>query len=73
MNKKLNPRPSAASSRSQGERKYVLEDVFWVPISNCSERHSDSAVPAQDRPDTCDASEVSNPVETELEAAWKFQ
>ena len=73
MNEKLNPRPSATSSRLQGERKYVLEDVFWVPVSNCRDRHSDSAVQAQDRPDTRDASEVSNPVETELEAAWRFQ
>jgi len=73
MNEKMNPRPAAASPTSQGERKYVLEDVFWVPVSNCSDRHSDSAVPSQHRSDTRDASEVSNPVETELDAAWKFR
>jgi len=73
MNEKINPRPAAASSTSHGERKYVLEDVFWVPVSNCRDRHSDSAVPSQHRADTCDTSEVSNPVETELDAAWKFR
>jgi len=73
MNEKMDPRASAASSTSQGEGKYVLEDVFWVPVSNCSDRHSDSAVPSQHRSDTRDASEVSNPVETELDAAWKFR
>ena len=73
MNEKMNPRPAAASPTSQRERKYVLEDVFWVPVSNCSDRHSDSAVPSQHRSDTRDVSEVSNPVETELDSAWKFR
>jgi hypothetical protein len=39
MNEKINPRASAATSCSEGKTKYVLEDVFWVPISNCSARH----------------------------------
>ncbi len=73
MKEKLNPRPSAASSTSLGERKYVLGDVFWIPVSNCNDGHPESPVPSQPRPDTRDASEVSNPVETELQAAWKFQ
>jgi hypothetical protein len=73
MNEKMDSRPSAASSTSQGGRKYVLEEVFWVPVSNCSDRDSDSAVPSQHRSDTRDTSEVSNPVETELDAAWKFR
>lgn len=73
MNKKMDPRLPAASSRSQGGRKYVLEDVFWVPVSNCSDRHSDSALPSQNRPDTDDTSKVSNPVERELDAARKFR
>jgi len=73
MNEKINPRPAAASSTSHGERKYVLEDVFWVPVSNCRDRHPNSAVPSQHRSDTRDRSEVSNPVETESDAAWKFR
>ncbi len=39
MNEKINPQASAATSCSEGKTKYVLEDVFWVPISNCSARH----------------------------------
>jgi hypothetical protein len=39
MNEKINPGFSRATSCSQGKTKYVLEDVFWVPISNCSSRH----------------------------------
>ena len=73
MNEKMNPRLSAVNSTSQGERKYVLEDVFWVPVSNCSDRHSDSAVPSQHSSATRDTSKVSNPVETELDAARKFR
>jgi len=73
MNEKMDPRPSAASSTSLGERKYVLEDVFWVPVSNCSVRHSHSAVPSQQRSDTRDTSEVSNPVEAELDSARKLR
>ena len=39
MNEKINPRFSSAISRSHGKTKYVLEDVFWVPVSNCSSMH----------------------------------
>ena len=39
MNEKINPRYETATSCSQGKTEYVLEDVFWVPISNCSARH----------------------------------
>jgi hypothetical protein len=39
MNDKINPRASTATSCSEGETKYVLEDVFWVPVSNCRARH----------------------------------
>lgn len=38
MNEKINPRASAATSCAEEKTKYVLEDVFWVPISNCSAR-----------------------------------
>jgi hypothetical protein len=39
MKEEVNPRASAATSCSEKKTKYVLEDVFWVPISNCSARH----------------------------------
>jgi hypothetical protein len=39
MNEKINRLTSAATACSEGKTKYVLEDVFWVPISNCSARH----------------------------------
>jgi hypothetical protein len=39
MNEKINPRAPAATSCSEGKTRYVLEDVFWVPISNSSARH----------------------------------
>jgi hypothetical protein len=39
MNEKINPGLSRATSSSQGKTKYVLEDVFWVPISNSSSRN----------------------------------
>ena len=29
-------------STSQEKRKYVLEEVFWVPANNCSSRRSTS-------------------------------
>jgi len=34
MNEKINPGASTGTSRSEGKTKYVLEDVFWVPVSN---------------------------------------
>jgi hypothetical protein len=38
MCKKSRPRLSTEPTTSQEKREYVLEDVFWVPISNCSPR-----------------------------------
>jgi hypothetical protein len=40
----MNGRRSAPISASNGKRKYVLEGIFWVPISNCSDRYSTSSV-----------------------------
>jgi hypothetical protein len=40
MYKKRGSRLSAAGSASKKKREYVLEDVFWVPISNCSSGRS---------------------------------
>ena len=39
MNEKIIPRASSATSCPEGKAKYVLEDVFWVPVSNCRARH----------------------------------
>ena len=39
MFKKIFARLSAVAPSDQEERKYVLEDVFWVPECNCSARH----------------------------------
>src|ERR1700739_3705108 len=39
MNEKINLRASMATSCLGEKTKYVLEDVFWVPVSNCSARH----------------------------------
>jgi hypothetical protein len=39
MNEKTKPGLSTASCCSQEKTEYVLEDVFWVPISNCRARH----------------------------------
>jgi hypothetical protein len=42
MSKKIQPRPPVAISESQGSVKYILEDVFWVPISNSRWKRSTS-------------------------------
>jgi len=39
MHDKNRSRCSAAASSSQGERKFVLEEVFWVPEANSSAKH----------------------------------
>jgi hypothetical protein len=39
MYKEIFARLSVAISAAQQERAYVLEDVFWVPESNCRTRH----------------------------------
>jgi hypothetical protein len=69
MNEKIRARRSAANSRSEGERKYVLEDVFWVPISNCSHRRSTSSALDAPRPEELDTREVSSSGKTELGSA----
>jgi len=73
MNQKKRSSLSAVNSTSRGERKYILEDVFWVP----------SALQGQDIPilpfhlniarDTRDTSEVSNLSRTESDAGVKFR
>jgi hypothetical protein len=66
MNEKIHARHSAANSASDDERKYVLEDVFWVPISNCSQRCSTSSALHAPRPERLDTREVSRSGKTKL-------
>jgi len=68
-NEKIHPRSSETISAPQGERKYILEGVFWVPISNCSSRHSTSLVLPELHSKKFDTVEVSSSDETELDRA----
>ena len=51
MFKKIRSRIASATSEarhslptpSEGSKKYVLEDVFWVPVHNASMRESNSS------------------------------
>jgi len=52
----LGDRPLAAS---QEERKYVLEDVFWVPASNSSSRRATSRRISEHGAGRTNASEAS--------------
>jgi hypothetical protein len=47
MHDKERFRCSAATSSSQGERKFVLEEVFWVPEGNSSAKHINLPVPPE--------------------------
>src|ERR1700745_4105753 len=47
MHDKNRSRCSAAASSSQGERKFVLEEVFWVPEANSSAKHITLPVPPE--------------------------
>ena len=47
MHDKNRSRCSAATSSSQGERKFVLEEVFWVPEANSSAKHITLPVPPE--------------------------
>jgi hypothetical protein len=64
MNEKIHPGPSATISLSQGTRKYVLEDVFWVPLGHCGSKSSTPPVLLErhlEKPDT----DVSSSAESE--------
>ena len=65
MNEKINPGFSRATSCSQGKTKYVLEDVFWVPVSNCSSRHFTLPALSETRSKKPDIGEVSGSDESE--------
>jgi hypothetical protein len=66
MHKKIRPGLSNGNSASQQEAKYVLEDVFWVPISNCISRRSTPPAIAELRPEKLETDEASNPGDSEL-------
>jgi hypothetical protein len=69
MSERTTPRLPVAISGSQGKIKYVLEDVFWVPISNSRWRYSSSFVLAELPSDELDTGEVASAGETELGSA----
>jgi hypothetical protein len=69
MNEKINVPRSAAKSTSHGERKYVLEDVFWVPINNCGHSSSTSSALDGPCPEKLDTREVPSSGKTELVSA----
>jgi hypothetical protein len=48
-----NPPPSPSEER----KRYVLEDVFWVPVNNASHRDSNSSPSPRPRADRLDKSE----------------
>jgi hypothetical protein len=62
---------STASSnfRVPGKKKYVLEDVFWVPISNSRWRHCSSHVLPELHTEELDTGEVASAGETEVGSA----
>jgi len=73
MNEEVRAERAEAHSTSDGQRKYVLEDVFWVPISNC--RHAravSSALPAR-CPEDRDTREPSGSGETESASPNNFR
>jgi hypothetical protein len=50
-----------AKSASQEKRKYVLEDVFWVPVNNCSSRRSASGDEPERRSGKHDSTAAKDP------------
>jgi hypothetical protein len=56
----IRSRLSATISASQEKRKFALEDVFWVPISDCSSRHSTSRFVTELRSEKLNGSESSS-------------
>jgi hypothetical protein len=69
MNEKPRARRPDANYGPAGESKYVLEGVFWVPVSNSSHRRSNSSALPAPRPENLDTREVASASETELGSA----
>jgi hypothetical protein len=65
MNEKTLAQRPTANCTSDGERKFVLEDVFWVPISNSSQWRSTSSALDAPRPEKLHTSEGSISDKTE--------
>jgi len=63
---------SADNSAAQQESKYVLEDVFWVPESNCSAKHSTLPVPPEPRAQARDIGNNSSLVKSEPDLQLDF-
>jgi hypothetical protein len=59
MYKKIRSRLLAAISASQEKREYVLESVFWVPLSNCGSKRSTSRLVPELRSEKLDSSEAA--------------
>ena len=51
---------------SQGKRRHVLEDVFWVPVSNCKSRHSSSHIVREVCAEKLDTSKASSSGDVEI-------
>jgi hypothetical protein len=66
MHKKIRSRLSTGNSVSQQESKYVLEEVFWVPISNCNSMRSTPPAIPELRAEKLETDEVSNLGQSEL-------
>jgi hypothetical protein len=64
MSEKTHPRPPVAIPGCREKGKYVLEDVFWVPISNSRFRRS-TVVPEL-RSEKVDTGEVSKDLTPDL-------
>jgi hypothetical protein len=62
MREKVLHRLAAIISGSQLESKYVLEDVFWVPITNCKSRQSTPDVLPKLHPKKLDTGELSDSI-----------
>lgn len=60
MYRKIRSRVLAAISASQGKNEYVLDGVFWVPVSNCSSIRSASSRAPEPRSQELDTDKTSN-------------
>jgi len=67
MYEEILARLSEGSSAAQEERKYVLEDVFWVPESNCRDRHLALPLPPESHAEARDIESNSRPLKPELD------
>jgi hypothetical protein len=69
MKQKINPQPSEAISGSLGKTRYVLEDVFWVPLGNCSSLRSTPSVSPERHSEIPNIGEASSLGDSESSSA----